>query len=137
VTFDELKRLIVPSSGDSDLITPALELSPLVPADQMVAALATYFGEDDRRDRIAITIGGQPAGYLPRQALYDAFTPVHRDLGFGESGHASLPGRGSFRVIRLQCSFGGCNEQKLVMSFDEQEPPSCPRHPDAPMRPVV
>jgi hypothetical protein len=136
MTINDLEALVTLTPADEGEPSPTFELETTFTSDQVLAALAVYFGEDDARKGIVIVSDGVHAGKLSRTALYSAFKPAARGPGLGGGAHGSLPGRGPFRLIPLTCPVAGCGETRLVMSYDEDDPPKCPRHPSSTMRPV-
>jgi len=54
--------------------------------------------------------------------------------GFGSGGGAQLPGKSKLKLLILQCPIKECEKEIWTFSYDEDDPPKCPDHPDEKMK---
>ncbi len=128
MTLDDIKavaRSTAPAAGPAG---DTLDVTAGTAAGGLVDLLTGYFGEDDTRSQIRLLIGGEEIGYLQRADLYALASASEK--GIGSSDYGTLPGQANYRLIRLRCPVAACTETRLVMTFDEDDPPACGVHPD-------
>src|ERR1019366_2726557 len=97
------------------------------PARLTKAAMAR-FGADDSLQAIEIVLDGVSAGYLPRRAAYGLADSLTKSIGMGD--HGTLPGIPDYKLIVMECRSPGCGFRLSTLIYDEDEPQSCPHHPN-------
>jgi hypothetical protein len=112
---------------------PTLVLAESDEGRAAMIAVLRYFGEDDERTGIDLMVGRKRVGRLSRAAALSTLADTTRG-DYGMSAGATLPGMLSYEVIRLRCSVAGCKiGDQLRVTYDEDHPPHCPRHPKQPL----
>ncbi len=105
--------LVVPSSVDATVV---------------VGYLQEWFGRDDARAQVRIVVDDVDEGVLRRESLYELSASRDRG-GLGSGDYANTPGSSTAYVpLHLVCSTAGCQVRVTAVSFDPDDPPSCPLH---------
>jgi hypothetical protein len=105
--------LVVPSSVDPTVV---------------VGYLQDWFGQDDARHQMRIVVDDVDQGVLRRESLYELSASGDRG-GLGSGDYSSLAGISTAYVpLHLVCSTLGCLVRIRAVSFDPDDPPSCPLH---------
>jgi hypothetical protein len=130
ISVDDLKGAAsfdVPAGGEPDgMIAIASDDDAAV----AVTCVAQYFGDDDSRAAIGLTVDGDHAGYLGRANVYP-FLSSRTKGGFGDSDGAFVPGEhipGSYRIYRLVCTHTPCLRFVLTPRYNARKLPLCPDH---------
>lgn len=124
VNVDELVARAGEGSYQPRGTEPTLVVGTGEPADEVVRALAEYFGEDDDRTAVRLVVAGTPAGYLQRAHLYSFAGTLQR--GFGSSDVFFTMGQGRSTLRTARCPVDG--SEFMVSRFDPDDPPTCPDH---------
>lgn len=122
MNLEELRALAhPPEAGDTAADVPGLHLAD----DEDVSGVFAWFGEDVKRDRVHLVIGGETAGVLTRKDIYKILGATN--LGFGDSIQSRPAGHAKWTTYRLQCPVTGCRV-RYALKFDPAHPPQCPEH---------
>lgn len=106
--------------GKSEALSVPRDIDPGRVAD----VLMERFGSDDGLEAVEIILGNESLGYVTRKAAYGLAPAQSKSIGTGE--HSALPGIPDYKLISLRCSI--CGYRLCTMTYDEDHPPSCPRH---------
>jgi hypothetical protein len=130
ITLDDLRERAVALAEHPDGAVPVFDVPDDDAAPAALVAIVGWLGADDARAAVRLVAAGEPAGYLPRAAIYDLLPALER--GIGSSDPQALPGTsGGYHMIELECPVAGCPDNpRFVIAFDEDDPPACDAHPD-------
>jgi len=132
-TLEELKQQTRPAPTGLAPGNPALYIDNDEQVQAATAGLIHYFANDDALRGIDLVVAGEPAGFLPREALYNMLEFESKGLGDGDL--ANLPGLPEYRLQILHCPQPGCNERCLVTFYRPEDAPFCGLHPTKHMEP--
>lgn len=127
VHMNELMARAETDSYEPRGIEPTVVVGTVEPADDVVQALAGYFGEDDGRTAVRLVVAGSVAGYLERSDLYSFAGSLERGWGVSDAFFTMGESRIHFRTAR--CRVDG--SEFMISRFDPDDPPTCPDHDEA------
>ncbi len=123
--FDDFLKALPPQRdfiGKSEALSVPRGFDP----GRVAGLLKERFGSDEELEAIEIIIGNESVGFVTRQSAYKLAPAQTKSIGSG--GHSALPGIPDYKPIGLRCPI--CAYRLWIMTYDEDHPPTCPRHPE-------